>query len=68
MTQKSVPYSLEAEEALLGNILLYSDVMRQCVDAEIYVDDFYYEKHQTIYSVMRSMFENGEKVGGGHIQ
>ena len=62
MSQKSVPYSLEAEEALLGNILLYSDVMRQCVDAEIYTDDFYYEKHQTIYGVMRSMYENGDKV------
>lgn len=62
MSQKSLPYSLEAEETLLGNILLYNDVMRQCVDAEIYADDFYYEKHQTIYSVMRSMFDNNERV------
>ena len=57
-----MPYSIEAEESLLGNIMLYPDAMRQCVDAGITADDFYLEKHRSIYNIMSSMFENKEKV------
>lgn len=62
MSNKSMPYSIEAEESLLGNIMLYPEAMRQTVDAGMTPDDFYLEKHQHIYSVMSSMFENKEKV------
>ena len=62
MSNRSMPYSIEAEESLLGNIMLYPDAMRQCVDAGITADDFYLEKHRSIYNIMSSMFENKEKV------
>ena len=62
MSNKIIPYSLEAEESLLGNILLYKDAMRQCIDGDIFPDDFYLDRHQTIYNIMRSMYENREKV------
>jgi len=62
MTTKSMPYSIEAEESLLGNIMLYSQAMRETVDASIVSEDFYLEKHQQIYNLMFSMFEHQEKV------
>ncbi|MBQ6478411.1 MAG: replicative DNA helicase [Erysipelotrichaceae bacterium] len=62
MSNKSMPYSIEAEESLLGNIMLYPEAMRQCSEAEIKADDFYLEKHQHIYNVMSAMFEKREQV------
>ena len=35
MSTKSMPYSIEAEESLLGNIMLYPDSIRESVDASI---------------------------------
>ena len=62
MSNRSMPYSIEAEESLLGNIMLYPEAMRQCIDAGVAADDFYLEKHRSIYNVMSSMYENKEKV------
>ena len=62
MSQKSMPYSIEAEESLLGNIMLYPDAIREAVDANITAEDFYLEKHKSIYNLMSSMYENKEKV------
>ena len=62
MSNRSMPYSIEAEESLLGNIMLYPDAMRQCVDAGVTADDFYLDKHRQIYNLMHSMYENKEKV------
>ncbi len=62
MSNRSMPYSIEAEESLLGNIMLYPEAMRQCIDAGVSADDFYLEKHRSIYNVMSSMYENKERV------
>ena len=62
MSTKSMPYSIEAEESLLGNIMLYPDSIRESVDASLVPEDFYLEKHNNIYRLMISMFENKEKI------
>ena len=62
MSTKTMPYSIEAEESLLGNIMLYKDAMREAVDSSITVADFYLEKHQSIYSIMSSMYENRQSI------
>ena len=62
MSQKSIPYSIEAEESLLGNIILYPEAIREAIDSNIIVDDFYLEKHRNIYNLMRSMYENKESI------
>ncbi|MDO4198134.1 MAG: replicative DNA helicase [Erysipelotrichaceae bacterium] len=62
MSNKTVPYSLEAEESLLGNIILYKDALRQCIDADITAEDFYLNKNRSIYNIMSVMYENKEKV------
>lgn len=62
MSQKIIPYSIEAEKSLLGNILIYKDTIRECVDADVTSDDFYLEKHRRIYNICSSMFENREMI------
>lgn len=57
-----MPYSIEAEESLLGNIILYPDALRQTIDAGITAEDFYLEKHQSIFNIMSVMYENKQKV------
>ena len=62
MNQKVMPYSIEAEESLLGNILIYKDTIRECVEAGVVSDDFYLEKNRKIYNIMSGMYENRENV------
>ena len=62
MSNKTMPYSIEAEESLLGNIMLYKDAMRETVDSGITVEDFYLEKHQSIYNLMSAMYERRESI------
>ena len=62
MSNKTMPYSIEAEESLLGNIMLYEGAMRETVDSAITVEDFYLEKHQKIFGIMSAMFENKESI------
>lgn len=62
MTQKVMPYSIEAEESLLGNILLYSDSMQEAVENDLLSTDFYLDKHQKLYAIMKSMYDNREKI------
>ncbi|MDO4940190.1 MAG: replicative DNA helicase [Erysipelotrichaceae bacterium] len=62
MSNKVMPYSIEAEESLLGNIMLYEHAAREAIDANIVADDFYLDNHKNIYNIMASMFENKEKI------
>ena len=62
MSDRTLPYSLEAEESLLGNILLYEEAMQQCVEQGLNSNDFYLDKHRRIFSIMYSMYERKEKI------
>lgn len=62
MSQKTIPYSLEAEQSLLGNILVFKNTIRECIEADVTSDDFYMEKHRRIYNICSSMFENRETI------
>ena len=62
MTQRVMPYSIEAEESLLGNILLYSDAMKECTEADLLASDFYLDKHIRMYTFMKQMYEDGQKI------
>ena len=62
MSNKIVPYSIEAEESLLGNIITYKDALRETMDAGIEADDFYLDKHRKIFNIIASMFEDNKKV------
>ena len=62
MSQKNLPYSLEAEQSLLGNILIFKETMRECIEAGVESDDFYLDKHRRIYNICSSMYENRETI------
>lgn len=62
MNSKTMPYSIEAEETLLGNIILYPKAMKEASEAGVLSSDFYVSKHREVYSIMASMQENHEKI------
>lgn len=62
MSNKAIPYSIEVEESLLGNLLLYPESLKAVVDAGVESEDFYLDKHKRIYNMIISMYDNKEKV------
>ena len=50
-----MPFSLEAEQSVLGAILLDPDKIREVANA-IKTEDFYHEHHKVIYEAMRELF------------
>ncbi len=56
-----LPYSLEAEQSVLGAILVEPDCINQVAD-RLKPEEFYLPEHQVIYSVMLDKFVNNEKI------
>ena len=53
---KKMPFSLEAEQAILGTVILDSE---KFVDiATLKEEEFYLDHHKQIFSAMRDMFNN----------
>lgn len=62
MSQKVIPYSVEAEESLLGNILLYGEAMQEAMENDLLSTDFYLDKHAKLFSIMSGMYDQREKI------
>ena len=58
---KILPNSLEAEQALLGCILLDNDAQMDIFD-KLNAEDFYSEAHKNIYDSMVKVFNKGIPV------
>ena len=52
---RQMPFSLEAEQSVLGAIILDPDKIREVANV-INADDFYLEQHKKIYEAMRELF------------
>jgi len=50
------PQSIEAEQAVLGTILLQDKALLKIVEM-LAADDFYRDAHKTIYAAMLTLFE-----------
>ncbi|MBW2658565.1 MAG: replicative DNA helicase [Deltaproteobacteria bacterium] len=59
MAGRVPPQNLEAEQAVLGSILLKADVFASVLEI-IKPQDFYKESHKLIFETMISLFENSE--------
>ena len=57
-----MPYSHEAEQAVLGAILMEPDVISDVAEILPSSEYFYLANHRTIYAVMLSMFTSGQPV------
>ncbi|MDA8087605.1 MAG: replicative DNA helicase, partial [Nitrospiraceae bacterium] len=59
--EKLPPQSIEAEQAVLGSILIEGDSILKAADA-IGEDDFYRAAHRKIYKSMLALFERSESI------
>ncbi len=59
--QKLPPQNIEAEQMVLGAVLIENDAMNKVVDV-LSPDDFYKDVHRRIFMVMIDMFESGEAI------
>lgn len=57
-----MPYSLEAEQAVLGAVLMEPDAISRVAEELPSSEYFYLANHRTIYAVMLSMFTSGQPV------
>lgn len=61
LIDKLPPRSIEAEQSLLGSLLLDKDAIIRVADL-LAPDSFYQKSHQDIYRVCRELFEKGEPI------
>ena len=56
------PHNLEAEQSLLGSMLLSRDAITAAVEARVDASDFYRPAHGHIFDAIWSLYEQGEPV------
>ena len=61
MNSKSLPYSKEAEQSVLGAMLLDKDTISK-VSEIISAEDFYRPEHQVIYKLIQDISNQGMSV------
>ena len=59
-TGRVPPHNLEAEESLLGAMLLSRDAITAAVEARVDVSDFYKPSHGHVYDAIQSLYGQGE--------
>ena len=52
---KSMPYSLEAEQAVLGSMIVNSDALTRAIE-QLRTEDFYLEQHKEIFAALSRLF------------
>ena len=60
-TLNRMPFSLEAEQSVLGAIILDPDKIREVANV-IHEEDFYLEQHRAIYAAMRELFLSNNTI------
>lgn len=62
MPNNQVPASIDAEEALLGSIILYADALRLAYEENVTPADFYVEANRKIYQIIQSLQSENKPV------
>ncbi|MBE6844481.1 MAG: replicative DNA helicase [Ruminococcus sp.] len=60
-TDKELPYSLEAEQTVLGAILIDQAVISEVLE-HVNSESFFNEKHRALFTIMLRMFTSGVKA------
>ncbi len=58
---RQVPYSLEAEQAVIGSVILDGERLSEITEI-VKADDFYVEKHREIYSILQGMYLESKNI------
>jgi replicative DNA helicase len=61
LTDRLPPQNIEAEQAVLGAILLDNEVLHEVVPI-LNVEDFYRDAHQIIYRAIRDLYDLGKPI------
>ena len=61
MNNRNIPYSLEAEQSVLGSAFLSKGALQKICD-ELTTEDFYLESHQKICDVLKDLNSEGMPV------
>ena len=58
---RNPPHSLEAEESVIGAVLLSEDAVNEVMD-RIHPEDFYVPAHQAVFEAMRELFDSSQAI------
>ena len=58
---RKMPFSLEAEQSVLGSILI-DPACLDTITSIVSIDDFYLEEHQSIYAAMQGMYLKSKNI------
>ncbi len=58
---RNPPHSREAEESVIGAVLLSEDAVNEVMD-RIHPEDFYVPAHQAIFEAMRELFDSNQAI------
>ena len=61
IVNRELPYDLTAEKAVLGCVILNSEVINE-LSLILRADDFYDDAHRILYEAMVDLFNSGKKV------
>ncbi len=56
ITGRSMPYSVEAEQAVLGSMIISQEALTKAMELALHADDFYLEQHKTIFSALMELY------------
>ena len=56
------PHNEEAEQAVLGAMMLSGEAIAQVADLGMRADDFYRSNHRAIYEALNDLYARGEPV------
>ncbi|MCF0115571.1 MAG: replicative DNA helicase [Erysipelotrichaceae bacterium] len=59
---KQMPNAAEAEQSLLGNMLLYPSASRIAVESGLMEEDFYLDTHRRIFSALQELYNTGKPI------
>lgn len=59
---RQLPHSNEAEQAILGAMLIYPSVIRDVSDQDLVKEDFFLDLHQRIFSAMMHLADTGKPI------
>lgn len=58
---KKIPYSLEAEQALIGGIFYNTDLFGEIIDI-VNEEDFFKKEHSTLFKAMKLIYTEGKTI------
>ncbi|HZJ86451.1 MAG TPA: DnaB-like helicase N-terminal domain-containing protein, partial [Erysipelotrichaceae bacterium] len=60
--QRQLPNSIDAEQAILGAMLIYPNAVKATVEYGLEADQFFLDAHKRIYRIMRDVHEDNRSL------